>query len=60
MPNPIKIGVTVVAIVTVLPLVVIIMLFVGTPQLTPSPSAGREIQLANHGTLIIDGKERGR
>ncbi|HXA09416.1 MAG TPA: hypothetical protein VNW28_05505 [Chthoniobacterales bacterium] len=57
-----KIGITVVAIVAVLPIVVIIVvvLFVCMPEFTPPQVARREIQLANHGSLIIDGKERGR
>src|ERR1041385_399217 len=62
MSRLIKIGITVVAIVVVLPIVVIviIVLFVYVPQFTPSPSVRREIQLPNHGSLIIDAKERGR
>ena len=62
MSRLIKIGITVVALVVVLPIVVIIviLLFVCMPQFTPSLSVRREIQLASHGSLIIDGKERGR
>jgi hypothetical protein len=60
MSHLIKIGITVVAIVAVLPIVLIIVLFVCMPQFTPPQSVRREIQLANHGNLIIDGKERSR
>src|SRR5437016_5683581 len=62
MSHLIKIGITVAALVAVLPIVVIviIVLFVYVPPFTPSRSVRREIQLANHGSLIIDGKERGR
>jgi hypothetical protein len=60
MTRPIKIGIIVVAIAAVLPILLIIALFLGMPQFTPSASVRREIQLANHGTLIIDGKERSR
>jgi hypothetical protein len=55
-----KIGLTVAAIVAVLPIVVIIVLFVCLPQFTPPQSIRRETQLANHGSLVIDGKVRGR
>src|SRR5205814_6664695 len=34
--------------------------FVGLSQLKPSQTARREITLASHGSLIIDGKERSR
>jgi hypothetical protein len=64
MPRLIKIGITVAAIVAVLPIVVviIIVLFIVTPepQFIPSQLLRREIQLANHGSLIIDGNRRGR
>ena len=61
MPRLIKIGITVGAIVAVLPIVlIIIVLFVPTPQFTPSQSVRREMLLANHGSLIIGGKKRGR
>jgi hypothetical protein len=60
MPNAIKIGLAVVAIVALLPIVVIVLLFVGESQFTPARTVHREIQLANHGSLVIDGKERGR
>ena len=60
MPHAIKIGITVVAIVAVLPIVAIVVLFVGMSQFEPSQTVRREIRLANHGSLIIDGKERSR
>jgi hypothetical protein len=60
MSRGIKIGITVAAIVAVLPIVAIVMLFVGMSQFKPSQIVRREIGLANHGSLIIDGKERSR
>jgi hypothetical protein len=60
MPRGIKIGITVVAIVAVLPIVAIVVFFVGMPRFEPPQTVRREIRLANHGSLIIDGKERSR
>src|SRR5947207_1077055 len=63
MTRGIKIGLIVVAIVAVLPIFAIIMLFVGMSLFKPSETVQtlrREVRLANHGSLIIDGKERGR
>src|SRR5262245_14783235 len=60
MTRGIKIGLTVGGIVAMLPIVAVVVLFVGMPQLKPSQAVRREIQLANHGSLIIDGKERSR
>ena len=63
MPRGIKIGLIVVAIVAVLPIFAIIMLFVGMSLFKPSETVQnvrREVRLANHGSLIIDGKERSR
>ncbi len=65
MPHALKIAITLVAIVALLPIVVIIFvlggwLLAGGSQFTPSRTAPREIRLANHGSLIIDGQERGR
>jgi hypothetical protein len=62
MTRGIKIGITVVAIVAVLPIVAIGVLFVGISmsQDESSQISRREISLANHGSLIIDGKERSR
>src|SRR5947208_11074577 len=60
MTRGIKIGLTVGGIVAVLPIVAIVVLFVGVSQFKPSQTARREISLANHGSLIIDGKERSR
>ena len=47
-------------IVAVLPIVATVVLFVGMSPLTPSRSVPREIQLANHGSLIIDGEKNSR
>src|SRR5437764_3387900 len=60
MPRGIKIGIIVVAIVAVLPIVAIFVLFVGMSQFKASETVRREIPLADHGSLVIDGKERGR
>ena len=63
MTRRIKIGIIVGGIVVVLPtvtVVTIVALFVFMLQGEPVPTVRREIGLANHGTLIIDGKVRGR
>src|ERR1700739_1496017 len=60
MPRGIKIARVVAGIVVVLPIVAIALLFVGLSSFKPSEIICREISLANHGSLIIDGKERGR
>jgi hypothetical protein len=60
MPRGIKIGMIMVGIVVVLPIVTIVALFVGMSQYKPSLTVRQEIGLANHGSLIIDGKERSR
>ncbi len=60
MTREIKIGLTVGGTVVVLPIVAIVVLFLGISQLKPSQSVRREIRLANHGSFIIDGKERKR
>ncbi|HWY52486.1 MAG TPA: hypothetical protein VNW72_13480 [Chthoniobacterales bacterium] len=62
MSRGIKIGITVVAIVAVLPIVAIGVLFVGISmsQGESSQIFRREINLVNHGSLIIDGNERSR
>jgi hypothetical protein len=60
MRRTIKIGLAVVAAMAVLPIVLIIMLFVGRPHFTPPQFVRREMQLANHGSLIIDGNSYGR
>jgi hypothetical protein len=54
-----KIGLILGGLVVVLPTVGIIMLF-AMSQFTPLPVPTKEISLANHGTLIIDGKRSGR
>ena len=60
MTRGIKIGLTMGGFVAVLPIVAIVVLFVGMQQLEPSQTVRREMRLANHGSLIIDGKERSR
>jgi hypothetical protein len=60
MTRGIKIGLTVGGIVAVLPIVAIVVLFIGASQFERSQTVRREIRLANHGSLIIDGKERSR
>src|SRR5690349_3130535 len=60
MTRGIKIGLTLGGIIAVLPIVAIVVLFLGTSQLKPSQTARREIPLANHGSLIIDGEQRSR
>ena len=60
MTRGIKIGLILGGIVAVLPIVAVVVLFVGMSQLEPSQTVRREILLANHGSLIIDGKERSR
>jgi hypothetical protein len=60
MRRAIKIGIAAVALMAVLPIVLIILLFVGWPHFTPPQFVRREMQLASHGSLIIDGNTRGR
>src|ERR1051325_2980241 len=60
MAHPIKIAITVAAIVVLLPIVVVTVLFVGLPRFTPLPSVRREIQFPNHGSLVIEGEKRSR
>src|SRR5947207_15457063 len=60
MTRGIKIGLMVGGIVAVLPVIAIVVLFAGMAQLKPSQTVRREISLANHGALIIDGKQRSR
>jgi hypothetical protein len=60
MTRGIKIGIIVAGIVFVLPIVAIVVLFIGMSQFKASEAVRREIPLANHGSLIIDGNERGR
>jgi hypothetical protein len=63
MRRGIKIGIIVAGAVVVLPIVGIVglfTLFVGMSQLKEPQVFRREIPLANHDTLIIDGNERGR
>lgn len=56
----IKIGIIVAGMMVVLPAVAIVVLFLGLSHLESSQLFRREIPLADHGTLIIDGKARGR
>ena len=60
MRRGIKIAIIVAGIVVVLPILGIVVLFVDMAHFEPSPTVRREIPLANHGILIIDGKERSR
>ncbi len=55
-----KIVLIAVGTAVLLPMIAAIALFVGIWQAEPAPMPRREIRLANHGTLIIDGKPRGR
>ena len=60
MSRGIKIGMIIAGIVVARPIVVIVTLFVGMSQFKPSETVRREISLANHGSLIIDGKQCSR
>ena len=62
MPRGIKIGIIVAGIVVVLPILGVVALFVGVSLFNKESQIvlRREIPLANHGTLIIDGEQRGR
>ena len=65
MSRKIKIGIIVVGIVVVLPIVAIGVLFIGIVGVSLFNKESqivlrREIPLANHGSLIIDGNERSR
>lgn len=60
MTRGIKIGLAAGGILVVLPIAAIVLLFVGMSAVEPSQTARRKISLANHGSLIIDGKMRGR
>jgi hypothetical protein len=62
MSRGIKIGIVLAGIVTVLPIVAIIGLFIGVSLFNSDLPlvARREISLANHGILIIDGNRQGR
>jgi hypothetical protein len=46
--------------IVMLPIAAIVVFFFGKPQFDPVLTVRREISLANHGSVIIDGKERGR
>ena len=59
-PRGIKIGIIVAGIVVVLPIIAIVVFFVGRSQFKTWQTFRREIPLANHGSLVIDRKERGR
>ena len=60
MTRGIKIVLTAGGFVAVLPIVAIVVLFVGMRQLDPPQTVRREICLADQGSLIIDGKKRSR
>jgi hypothetical protein len=56
MTRGIKIGLTGGGLVAVLPIFAIVVLFLGMSQLKSSQTVRREIRLANHGSVIIDGE----
>ena len=63
MTHGVKISFIVAGIVIVLPIIAIAaiaILFIGMSQLEPSPTVRRDIDLPNHGSLIIDGKRSSR
>src|ERR1700693_1445079 len=62
MSRGIKIGIIVAGIVVVLPILGVVALFVGVSLFNKESQIvlRREISLANHGSLIIDGNERSR
>ena len=60
MTRRIKIGLTLGGVVAMLPIVAVVMLFAGMSRFTPPQTVRREIQLANRGSLIIDGKKSSR
>jgi|ERR1700693_3921953 hypothetical protein len=62
MSRGIKIGIIVAGIVVVLPILGVVALFVGVSLFNKESQIvlRREIPLANHGSLIIDGNERSR
>jgi len=58
-----KVVIIAVGIVVVLPIIAVVAivgLFFGISEVNPSQILSREIPLANHATLIIDGDRRGR
>lgn len=55
-----KLGLTIAGLVAVLPIVAGFVLFVGISPPAVAPIVSREISLLNHGTLIIQAKERSR
>src|SRR5436309_9946920 len=59
MSRGIKIGIVVAGIAVVLPVLIIVGLFVGM-QFNGSQLVRREIPVADHGSLVIDGMARGR
>jgi len=60
MSRGIKIGLIAAGTLVVLPIVAIVVLFVGMSQFKPPQTVRREIRLANQASLIIDGNERSR
>jgi hypothetical protein len=60
MTRGLKIGLAVGGFVVVLPIVAIVVLFFGLSQLKSSQTVRREMRLANHGSVIIDGEQRSR
>src|ERR1700740_3355706 len=60
MSRGIKIGLIAAGTLVVLPIVAIVVLFVGMSQFKPPQTVRRETRLANKASLIIDGNERSR
>jgi hypothetical protein len=60
MTRGIKIGLAVGGIVAVLPIVALVVLFIGRSQIKSSQTVRREISLPNHGSVIIEGEQRSR
>jgi hypothetical protein len=61
MSRGVKISIILAAIaVVMLPVAVIVLFFLGKSQFEPALTVRREISLANHGCVIIEGEQRGR
>ena len=60
MSRGVKIGLTVLGMMVMLPMAAIVVLFVAPWPFESVQGVNREIRLANQGSLVIDGKERGR
>ncbi len=60
MSRGVKIGLTVLGMMVMLPMAAVVVLFVAPWPFVSAQGVNREIRLANQDSLIIDGKERGR